>query len=519
MSEKANIDVMIPTLNEQENLPFALRSVKDWARNVFVLDSGSTDQTEQIARREGAQFVHQNWLGYGRQKNWGLDNLPFESDWIFILDADEVIQPELRDEMISIASQPLPVTRESGYYVNRYLVFLGKRIRHCGYYPSWNLRFFKRGMARYEDRAVHEHMLVDRPCGYLHGHMEHHDRRGFDYYHAKHAQYAALEAQEIFRQKFQQDEQLIEPRLFGNPLARRRWFKRHVYARLPARWVFRFIYMYFIRLGFLDGRVGLHFCLFISSYEQLIQLRMLEIRRGIAAQGDAITALSQFATAPKRSTRTENVEQPPLIEPAPPDEQYDQFDPTLRQVSPWATRAKIARLLWSIVEQTLFRYSFRTMYRWRAFLLRRFGAKIGRHCIIRRSVRVEVPWHFSMGDYSTLGDECIVYSLGRITLGDRVTISQYSYICAGTHDHTRPDFPLLRPPIVIEDDVWIAADVFIGPDVRIGRGALVGARSSVFKDLPPWRVCVGNPAKPVKDRQYHGPREPTEGPAKPRLVV
>jgi putative colanic acid biosynthesis acetyltransferase WcaF len=159
------------------------------------------------------------------------------------------------------------------------------------------------------------------------------------------------------------------------------------------------------------------------------------------------------------------------------------------------------------------------MYRWRAFLLRRFGAKIGRHCIIRRSVRVEVPWHFSMGDYSTLGDECIVYSLGRITLGDRVTISQYSYICAGTHDHTRPDFPLLRPPIVIEDDVWIAADVFVGPDVRIGRGALIGARSSVFKDLPSWKVCVGNPAKPIKDRQYHGPRGPAEGPTKPRLVV
>ena len=530
--EPANLDIMIPTLNEERNLPFALESVAGWTRKVFVLDSGSTDKTEEIGREAGAEIVHQDWLGYARQKNWGLDNLPFESDWIFILDADEMILPELRNELIAITSRPLEEVKEAGYYINRFFIFLGKRIRHCGYYPSWNLRFFRHGRAHYEERSVHEHMIVDGPCSYLKGHMQHHDRRGFDYYNAKHNHYAALEAHEIFKQIYQPDNSLIKARLMGNPLERRRWLKRYVYPRLPARWLLRFIYMYIFRLGVLDGLTGLHFCLFISSYEQLIHLRMMELRRGLITENAKNQDPSQLSAPVEGQTATFAVpkekelprpsvtkqEGPPRSSVARNRElsRYSlasrgalpdvggPVDLLARQQSPWTTRDKIARMLWAIVERILFRFSFRTMYRWRSFLLRCFGARIGRNCIIRRTVRVEVPWHLSMGDYSTIGDECIVYTLGRVTIGDRVTISQYTHLCAGTHDHTRPDFPLIRPPIIVEDDVWIAADVFIGPNVRIGRGTLVGARASVFKDLPPWKVCVGNPAHPVKDREYQG---------------
>jgi putative colanic acid biosynthesis acetyltransferase WcaF len=97
-----------------------------------------------------------------------------------------------------------------------------------------------------------------------------------------------------------------------------------------------------------------------------------------------------------------------------------------------------------------------------------------------------------------------LYCLGAITLGDRVTVSQYAHLCAGTHDHTRADFPLLRAPITIGDDAWIATDVFVGPGVTIGAGTVVGARSNVFRDLPAWKVCVGSPAKPIKDRTLKG---------------
>src|SRR5437660_3415623 len=171
------IAVMIPTKNEEKNLPFALDSVK-FAREVFVLDSGSTDATRQIAERMGAKFVHHDWEGYAAQKNWGLDNLPITQPWVFILDADEVITPELRDELIRVATEDK--CEENGFYVNRFFIFLHKRIRHCGYYPSWNLRFFRRGKARYEVREVHEHMIVDGKVGYLNHDMEHNDRRGME---------------------------------------------------------------------------------------------------------------------------------------------------------------------------------------------------------------------------------------------------------------------------------------------------------------------------------------------------
>lgn len=178
------------------------------------------------------------------------------------------------------------------------------------------------------------------------------------------------------------------------------------------------------------------------------------------------------------------------------------IDPQSRHVSPWTLREKIGRMLWYFAEATLFRWSWRTMYGWRAWLLRRFGARVSPSARIRRTVTVEVPWNLAVGADSVIGDHVILYCLGPIQIGDRVVISQFSHLCAGTHDFTRADLPLERPPIVVGDDVWIAADVFVGPRVSIGAGSVVGARSSVFHDLPAWKVCVGSPARPIRERPY-----------------
>ncbi len=172
-----------------------------------------------------------------------------------------------------------------------------------------------------------------------------------------------------------------------------------------------------------------------------------------------------------------------------------------RLVSPWTTRQKVARMLWYLIEATLFRFSPRPLYRWRNFLLRLFGARAHRSARIRPTVTVEAPWNLEVGAQTAIGDRAILYCLGRVSIGDRVTVSQYAHLCAGTHDYTRLDMPLLCPPIVVEDDVWIATDVFVGPGTRIGAGTVVGARSSVFGDLPAWQVCVGSPARPVKERR------------------
>lgn len=268
--------VIIPTLNEEKNLPFALES-SAFADQVFVLDSGSSDGSRRIAEDYGATFVYHAWEGYARQKNWGLDHLPIESDWVFLLDADEAITDSLREELRAIVSGAR-TTELAGFYVNRYFVWEGKKIRHCGYYPSWNLRFFRRGKARYELRDVHEHMVVDGPVGYLEGEMHHEDRRGRDYLWQKHLGYAELEAREMVKTLRGSSSAGLRASFSGNSLERRRAIKQRIWPHLPARWLFRFVYMYILRLGFLDGVKGLDMCLFMLNYEREIARKFKELK-------------------------------------------------------------------------------------------------------------------------------------------------------------------------------------------------------------------------------------------------
>lgn len=281
----SNIEIIIPVRDEEVNLPYTLASVMKWADKVWVVDSESTDSTRDIAKKAGAEVVVQPWLGYANQKNWALDNLDIKSDWVFFLDADETILPTLKRELCEIASKPSGEIKQSAFNINRYFVFLGKRIRHCGYFPSWNVRFFKRGKARYEDRDVHEHMIVDGEIGKLRGLMEHNDRRGLECFLEKHNRYSTLEAREIVSQTEYADK-TISPKLLGNVQERRRWVKHYIYPWLPAKWLFRFIWMYGIRLGFLDGLTGFRFCLFISTYEIFITLKMIECKKEAIKHGN-----------------------------------------------------------------------------------------------------------------------------------------------------------------------------------------------------------------------------------------
>ncbi|MBL0926859.1 MAG: glycosyltransferase family 2 protein [Phycisphaerales bacterium] len=272
---RSNVSVFIPTFNEEVNLPHALRSCVGWADAVFVVDSESTDRTREIATSMGAKPVIRPWLGYAKQKNWALDHLPFETDWVFILDADEAITPELRDEILAIAARPVGGVAESGFYVNRLTYFMGKPIRHCGYFPSYNLRLFKRGRARYEEREVHEHMKVDGPTARLEHVMLHDDRRGLEHFIAKHNRYSTLEARELTRERLLQRED-VGPLERG--IAVRRWLKRNVLPRLPLSGFWRFFYMYVLRLGFLDGANGFRFSLLLSTYDFFITLKLAELR-------------------------------------------------------------------------------------------------------------------------------------------------------------------------------------------------------------------------------------------------
>lgn len=163
-------------------------------------------------------------------------------------------------------------------------------------------------------------------------------------------------------------------------------------------------------------------------------------------------------------------------------------------------RSALVVQIWWLVQSTLFAMSPQFMYGWRLFLLRLFGARIGADVLIRPSVRVTYPWKVTLGDRVWIGDHAELYSLGEIEIGNDVVISQKSYLCAATHDHSKPTFDMVDRKITIGDQAWIATDVFIAPGVRVGRGALVGARSSVFSDLPEGMICLGSPARPVRAR-------------------
>ena len=163
-------------------------------------------------------------------------------------------------------------------------------------------------------------------------------------------------------------------------------------------------------------------------------------------------------------------------------------------------RSKIIVQLWWIVQASLFRLSPQLMYGWRRFLLRSFGAKIGKNVIIRPSAQITYPWKLIIGDNSWIGDEVVLYSLGEIEIGSNSVISQRSYICTGTHDYRSNDFSIHAEKITIGSKCWLATDVYVAPSVTIGDFTVVGARSSVFSDLPEGKICLGSPAKPVKDR-------------------
>lgn len=170
-----------------------------------------------------------------------------------------------------------------------------------------------------------------------------------------------------------------------------------------------------------------------------------------------------------------------------------------RAARKWAPREQAIRVLWALARPA-FCFSPRIFWAWRTGLLRLFGASIGRGVHVYPTVRILIPWHVEIGDYATVGDRVILYALGRITIGDRATISQGAHLCAGTHDYRRADFLLLKQPISIGEGAWICSDAFVGPGVDVGAYAIVGARAVVMRNVEGWDIVAGNPAKIVKKR-------------------
>lgn len=274
------LSILIPTLNEEANLPDCLASVK-WSDDVVVVDSGSRDRTTAIARAAGARVVDFQWnKQFPKKKNWALENVDWKHEWVFILDADERIMPELAEEIQTVLRQP----QADGYFVNRRFMFLNRWIKHCGYYPSWNLRLFKHALGRYErlhdgdtgsgDNEVHEHILLNGNSARLKHDMLHYAYPDIFTWVEKHNRYSNWEAQVEVGLPSPGGGPPDIGRLLANRRALRQW-SRH----LPFRPSLRFLYSYVLKRGFLDGREGYMFCRLLATYEMLNVFKAHELRQ------------------------------------------------------------------------------------------------------------------------------------------------------------------------------------------------------------------------------------------------
>lgn len=152
------------------------------------------------------------------------------------------------------------------------------------------------------------------------------------------------------------------------------------------------------------------------------------------------------------------------------------------------------RVAWNIVQATVYRHSPIVLHAWRCFLLRCFGARVGKQAYPYPTARIWAPWNLTMGAHSCLAADVDCYCVASVHLGAHATVSQYSYLCSASHDYRDSAMPLVIAPIVIESEAWVAADVFVGPGVKIGEGAVIGARSTIMNDVEPWIVVAGSPA-------------------------
>ena len=177
---------------------------------------------------------------------------------------------------------------------------------------------------------------------------------------------------------------------------------------------------------------------------------------------------------------------------------FQQLDQTANY--PYKLSDYIKRFCWQWAQRLFIKTSFRRSHTWRRFLLNAFGSKIHRTSGTKASTHIWHPWLFEMGAYSMISERVHIYNLGKVTIGSHSVLSQDVYLCAGTHDYTKPNLPLEKPPITIGSGVWICAGAFIGPGVTIGDNAVIAAKSVVTKDVPAGMIVGGNPAKVIKAR-------------------
>jgi len=280
MSASVPVSVIVPIKNEAANLPRCLECVK-WADEIFVVDSCSGDGSIEIAQEHGAKVVQFEFNGtWPKKKNWALEHLPFRNEWVFILDADEVLRPGAEMEFKKAIAEAGDII---GYWINRRYMFMGRWLRHA-YYPNWNLRLFRHAVGRYEklsdaptdsgDNEVHEHVVINGRTANLQIEIDHYAFPSIDVFVEKHNRYSNWEARVATDGRFSSSSGQIS----SLTVDRRRKLKK-LSQRLPFRPFLRFLYVYIWQKGFLDGVEGYYFARLHGFYEFLSVAKTRELQK------------------------------------------------------------------------------------------------------------------------------------------------------------------------------------------------------------------------------------------------
>ena len=285
-SSKAPISAVVLTYNEEANIGACIDSIAEWVGEIFVVDSGSTDQTLNIIGKSTGNIFHHPFENYSRQRNWAQQNLPIRHDWVFHIDADERVSPELALGIVNYFREGAKKGEISGILVRRRIEFLGKHIRHGGIYPTYHCRFFKKSLGRCEEREYDQHFIVEGRTIRIEADLIERTAVSLNSWSMRHLRWAAMETKQHAKGYPEYRKGLVEARSFGSPIERKKWFRMY-YEKSPlfARAFIYFFIRYFIRLGFLDGVPGLIYhvlhgfwfrfyidaCLF--EYEKIQKLR------------------------------------------------------------------------------------------------------------------------------------------------------------------------------------------------------------------------------------------------------
>lgn len=277
----AMITVVILTRDEERHINRAIQSVSSIASRIYVVDSGSNDQTVEIATSMGARVLFNPWTNHAAQFNWALDQLPQDTDWVLKLDADEIVSPRLVSELSAKLGDLPPEV--GGVSVSRRMNFLGQRVRWGGVFPIRLVRIFRHGRGRSESRWMDEHIVVSGEVVGFRGEIVDDNLKSLSWWTAKHNAYASREVIELLNLEYCFMEPSATATMHSGPHAGlRRWMKERIYAQLPIgmRAFCYFFYRYVLRLGFLDGREGAAFHILQGFwYRYLVDMKLHEVKR------------------------------------------------------------------------------------------------------------------------------------------------------------------------------------------------------------------------------------------------